>query len=181
MPKSMEDYKQELMDFYRRAKAIPVNSQDVRPPEVEEDAGTRPDVALPENFSPDVDSYTGFGGLTVALTHSRGLYPVAGAAVTVLSKGKVIEREVTDLSGKTERLRLPAPAKIFSETPAEGYRDVSAFYDLWIEADEFVPVRVEGVPIFDGVNTTQPIDLTFKVSADNDRPITIKYDNGYNL
>ena len=181
MEKSIEDYKRELLEYSRRAKVIPANTQEVRPPEVDENIGTRPDVTLPPQFLPDPENYTGSGGLTVALTHSRGLYPVAGASVTIYDGDKVIEREVTDLSGKTKRILLPAPAKIYSESPGENPRDVSAFYDLLIEADGFLSVRVEGVPIFDGVNTTQPLDLTYTAAAENNQPIIIKYDNSYRL
>lgn len=181
MEKSIEDYKRELLEFSRRARVIPANTQDIRPPEVDENIGTRPDLSLPEEFLPDPEEYTGSGGLTVALTHSRGLYPVSGANITVFDGGRVIEREVTNSSGKTQRLLLPAPSKIYSETPGENPRDVSAFYDLLIEADGFVPVRIEGVPIFDGVNTTQPLDLTYTAAAENNRPIVIKYDNNYTL
>ncbi len=181
MDKTVEDYKRELMEFYHRHKAIPANTQDIRPPEVDENIGTRPTVPLPPQFLPDPEAYTGRGGLTVALTHSRGLYPVSGASVTVLQGDRVLEREVTDLSGKTRRMILPAPSKIYSESPGESYRDVSAFYDIRIEADDFLPVTVEGVPIFDGVNTTQPLDLTFRTTAGNDRPIIIKFDNSYSL
>lgn len=117
----------------------------------------------------------------MALTHSRGLYPVSGANVTVLSGERVIEREVTDLSGKTRRIMLPAPSKIYSESPEGNPRDVSAFYNVTVSADGFLPVRLEGVPIFDGVNTTQPLDLTYRATAGNDRPITIKFDNSYTL
>lgn len=181
MEKSIEDYKRELLEFSRRAKVLPANTQDIRPPEVDEAIGTRPDVPLSPEFLPDPESYTGSGGLTVALTHSRGLYPVSGATVTVYDGNRVIEREVTDLSGKTKRVLLPAPSKIYSESPGENPRDVSAFYDLSIEADGFLPVRIEGVPIFDGVNTTQPLDLTYRVSAAGDQTIVIKYDNSYRL
>ncbi len=181
MEKSIEDYKRELMELYHSRKAIPVNTQDVRPPEVDENIGTRPTLQLPEEIVPEPESYTGRGGLTIALTHSRGLYPVSGANVTVLQGDRTIEREVTDLSGKTGRIMLPAPSKIYSESPGENYRDVAAFYDIRIDADGFLPVRIEGVPIFDGVNTTQPLDLTYIAAAGNNQPITIKFDNSYTL
>ena len=181
MEKTIEDYKRELMDFYRRHEAVPANTQDIRPSEVDENIGSRPTIPLPSQPMPEPEAYTGVGGLTVALTHSRGLYPVAGANVTVLDGNRVIEREVTDLSGKTKRLLLPAPSKIYSEAPGENYRDVSAFYDIKIEAEGFLPVTVEGVPIFDGVNTTQPLDLTYRSTAGNDQPIIIKFDNSYTL
>lgn len=181
MKKSIEDYKRELMELYSRRKVLPANTQDVRPPEVDENIGSRPTVNLPPEIIPDTDSYTGIGGLTVALTHSRGLYPVAGANVTVKQGDRVLEREVTDLSGKTKRILLPAPSKLFSEAPGTSYRDVAAYYDILIEADTFVPVNIEGVPIFDGVNTTQPLDLTYSAVAENNRPITIKFNNNNTL
>ncbi len=182
MEKSIEDYKRELLELYNRRRVVAANTQDIRPEEVAENIGTRPVVPLPPTPTPEPEPYTGLGGLTVALTHSRGLYPVAGANVTITnSEGRDIEREVTDLSGKTRRILLPAPSKIYSEAPGTNYRDVSALYDIKIDANGFLPVTIEGVPVFDGVNTTQPLDLTFSTVTENGKPIVIKFNNTYTL
>ena len=177
MEKSIEDYKRELMELYRSRPIVPANSQAVR----EQDTPIteqRPIVPFAQNDEQLREPYTGKGGLMVALTHSRGTYPVEGASVSVLDKnGRVIDREVTDNSGKTTRLLLPAPSKILSEAPGESYSNVAAFYDLKIEAENFVPVTIKGVPIFDGVNTTQPLDLTYTASAASNQPIVISFSN----
>ena len=174
MAKTFEDYKRELMDMYNMAKENPSGNRDVGNPN-QENTGERPLLLLDTDTTPPhSDEYTGKGGLTVALTHSRQTYPVSGATVEILNgNGKTIDTEVTDQSGKTRRILLPAPSKVYSETPGESYKDVAAFYIIKINADGFLPVTIKNVPVFDGVNTTQPLDLTFSATAGSENPIVI--------
>ncbi len=124
----------------------------------------------------------GEGSLVVFVTHSRGLYPVENATVRVAKKsGEPIVTERTDSSGKTPPLTLPAPSKIYSETPGENAADVSEGYDVRIDADGFVSVIIQGVPIFDGVKTLQPIDLVSLSAAPGPGPTVIKCNNSYTL
>lgn len=124
----------------------------------------------------------GEGSLVVFVTHSRGLYPVENATVRVAKKsGEPIVTERTDSSGKTPPLTLPAPSKIYSETPGENADDVLEGYDVRIDADGFVSVIIQGVPIFDGVKTLQPINLVFLSAAPGPGPTVIKFNNSYTL
>lgn len=124
----------------------------------------------------------GEGSLVVFVTHSRGLYPVENATVKVAKEnGEPIVTERTDSSGKTPPLTLPAPSKIYSETPGENAADVLEGYDVRIDADSFVSVIIQGVPIFDGVKTLQPIDLVSLSAAPGPGPTVIKFNNSYTL
>ena len=177
LEKSINEYKQELLQLYHSRDTVAANAQ-LTPPNPD----NGPQVNLSAPPPDEISAYNGEGGLTVALTHSRQTYPVAGALVTVVGQaGDVAKKTITDTSGKTPLIMLPAPSKIYSEIPGESYAQVAAFYTLKIQAQGFLPVTINGVPIFDGVNTTQPLDLTFSATAGSENPIVINLDNSYTL
>lgn len=106
------------------------------------------------------------GRLIVILTHSRGLFPVESAAVEVYSTdGRRLVSTVTDMSGRTEIISLPAPSKTLSSAP--GGVEPTAFYDVFVEAQGFVPTRVKNVKVYEGVTSLQKLDLPYK-TASND-------------
>ena len=70
---------------------------------------------------------------------------------------------MTNESGKTAEISLPAPRRDKSQTP--GGTDVFATYDALISAPGTVPVVVHNIPIFDGITTIQPVALSFDVSG----------------
>ena len=124
----------------------------------------------------------GEGSLVIIVTHSKGLYPVENALVRVTKNdGEPIISERTDSSGKTPPLSLPAPSKIYSEAPGESSSDVLEGYNVRIDADGFVSVIIEGVPVFDGVKTLQPMDLVSISAAPGPGPTVIKFNNSYTL
>lgn len=137
---------------------------------------TRP-VPVPPPSAPELSAS---GTLVVALTHSKGLFPVPNARVCVSdSLGNNLGCKQTDASGRTDEWRLSAPPKANSASP--GSSNVSAFYNLRIDADGYVPVIIEGVPIFDGVRTLQPLDMFFAGAAPSTAPEVIKFNNSYTL
>ena len=106
------------------------------------------------------------GRLIVILTHARGLFPVEAAVVQVYSTdGTELVSTVTDMSGRTEVIELPAPSKTLSSVP--GGADPTAFYDIFVEAEGFVPTRVKNVKVYEGVTSLQKLDLPYK-TASND-------------
>ena len=97
------------------------------------------------------------GYLRVIVSTGDGALPVKGARVTV--RGEDGEERVltTDESGLTERIELPAPARVqsldaLSPTPF-------ARYSVTVEKDGFYLQRTGDVPIFSGISARQPINL----------------------
>ncbi len=170
MEKSMEDYRRELMDIASRST---VGGREL----FAEDSKLEGEEPM-QSVSPNS---LGSGTLIVELTHSKGLFPVVNAKVCLSdANGVSIGCKQTDNSGKTEEWRLPAPPKANSETP-DNPNAVSAFYNLRIDAEGYVPVIVEGVPIFDGVRTLQPLDMFFLGASESSAPEVIKFSNSYTL
>ena len=160
--KTIEDYKRALMQMHKRAQ---------------------PAVAQPLPWLGDPED-SGRGTVIVVVTSGRGSVPVSQALVTVSRTG---ERETlatlrTNESGQTTPLSLPAPKRILSESPAEQGESVFSLYDIAVTADGFVPERLHGVPVFDGVVSLQPMQLlTLSASGGGDTPISEIEPNPYEL
>ena len=103
-----------------------------------------------------------FGTLIFQVTGGQGAFPVPNAIVTL---SKVLRDNLslsitfrTDESGKTEPISLPAPNKALSQSPNNGA--VYAAYDAKVAAAGFLPTEIRNLPVFDGVTTIQPVNLT---------------------
>lgn len=76
----------------------------------------------------------------------------------VLVDGNGIERRlITDRSGRTERIPLPAPPAVNSVTA--GMSDPFALYRVRVRKEGFYTQTTEKVPVFTGVGSLQPITL----------------------
>jgi hypothetical protein len=103
-----------------------------------------------------------FGTLIFQVTGGQGAFPVPNATVTL---SKVLKDDFslsitirTDESGKTEPISLPAPDRKLSQSPNNGI--VYAAYDAKVAAEGFLPTEIRNLPVFDGVTTIQPVNLT---------------------
>ncbi len=106
---------------------------------------------------------TGF--LTVAVTHSKGLYPVKSAVVTVFDQnGMFINNFVTNESGKTEVITLPAPDFSLSQT-SQNAGSSAAYYTVKIEAADFLKKVINGAAVYSGINSLLAVDLTYDFSS----------------
>ena len=103
-----------------------------------------------------------FGTLIFQVTGGQGAFPVAGATVTIskpLDERLGISVDVTtDESGKTPPLSLPAPSKELSQKPNNGI--VYATYQAEISAPNHVTTKIRDLPVFDGITTIQPVNLS---------------------
>ena len=103
-----------------------------------------------------------FGTLIFQVTGGQGAFPLAGATVTItkpLDERLGISVTVTtDESGKTPPLSLPAPSKELSQKPNNGI--VYATYQAEISAPNHVTTKIRDLPVFDGITTIQPVNLS---------------------
>ena len=103
-----------------------------------------------------------FGTLLFQVTGGQGAFPVEGATITVT---KALDDRldlsitvVTDESGKTEPISLPAPSRTLSQAPNGGI--VYAAYQAEVSAPNYVTTEIRDLPVFDGITTIQPVNLT---------------------
>ncbi len=109
-----------------------------------------------------------FGKLLFQVTGGRGAFPVSDATVVlsraISDKHTFSVTTSTDESGKTDEISLPAPDKSLSQSP--GGENVFAVYEALISAVGMNTVLVHDIPVFDGITTIQPVDLSLDLNSE---------------
>ena len=101
----------------------------------------------------------GKGRLVVQVYTSRAKLPVVDATVVVTQRGeggkyKLLSVQATDSSGMTQPISIPTP--LLGESTHPGAQlPPFAICDVWAEHPGYAMLLVEGVQIFDGVETLQ--------------------------
>ena len=110
---------------------------------------------------------TGVGYLVVKVSTARGAIPLENASVNIRGaeavNSGIILSQTTDSSGQTERIALPAPPRILSESP--GYPLPYALYDVDVFLEGYYGQSFKDVAVFDSVTSIQPAVMIPK--ADN--------------
>lgn len=109
---------------------------------------------------------SGEGYLIVQVSTAGSAIPLSGVIVTVRDYdpensgdvGNVISSMVTDRSGKTPILSLPAPARALSQAPGSAVLPY-ALYSIDVKTDRYYENFYANVPIFDGIVAVQPAVL----------------------
>lgn len=119
-----------------------------------------------EDEKPDV---SGTGYIKAEVTTGRGAVPIENAVVLITKKenGKtyLLKMLISDESGSTETVALPAPNVSFSETPDPTEKPFANYY-ISAYADGFYAENDMEVPVFSGVKSIQPIALIPRSSDD---------------
>lgn len=100
------------------------------------------------------------GYLLVNVYTAQGYRPVEGARIRISYTGipeAQIEEQITDESGQTEEMELPAPPRAWSMEPGE--EQPYAEYTIQIEASGYPSVNVTGVEVFSGELAVLPVFL----------------------
>ncbi len=106
---------------------------------------------------------TGNGRLSVRVYASRAKLPIEDATVVVTQRQgdgqyQLLSVQATDRSGSIQPVAIPTPALGNSTSPGE--ESPFAVCDVWAEHPRYAMLLVEGVQIFDGVETLQAMELT---------------------
>ena len=99
------------------------------------------------------------GYITARAYMSSAQIPLENVAVTIVSPdGTAIAMRLTDRSGLTEPIAIPAPERAESETPEENGRP---FTDITLYAwkSGFEQVAAQNVQIFSGITTVQDLEM----------------------
>lgn len=125
---------------------------------------------------------SGKGGLIIVVNEAQNR-PLKNATVVVTdsTSGEIVAKELTDLSGKTKVIELPAPLKSETLSPSE-QKVVYGLYDITASAENFIEFSLKKVPVFDSVISIQTINLLWKwASGGNSEPQTQTEEQPYNL
>lgn len=124
-----------------------------------------------------------YGNLVFQVTGGQGAFPVAGAKIVIIKDLEDTHAfsitELTDESGKTAGIYLPAPSRNLSQTPGNG--EVFAKYRAEVTAAGYTPVRVVDIPVFDGITTIQPVNMQPNIGGNQPERIQTIEDKEPNL
>ena len=102
------------------------------------------------------------GTLSVRAFTAGGSLPVSGAAVRIFGaedeNRDVAYLLLTDEDGVTEHIVLPTPPRDLSSDPDSPATPFS-IYNIEVEKDGYFTKKIYNVPVFEGVNSEQPIAM----------------------
>lgn len=106
---------------------------------------------------------------------ARNALPVPGARIvlfkTIGGSRHIFYDVVTDISGQTATLELPAPSSQLSQSPNAKMQPY-ALYDADITAKGYIPVSVRSLPVFEGIVSVQRAALVPSTGTDETTNIT---------
>lgn len=110
-----------------------------------------------ERSSETREAMPGRGFLIVSVRTGEGAIPLEGALVTLRGdesiEGDAIASFITDQSGNTPRITLPAPPRINSESPNGGKPYAS--YSADVSLPGYYTNLYTNIPIFDTITSVQ--------------------------
>lgn len=121
---------------------------------------------------------SGSGFLRVIVQTAGGALPVEGAAVDIYGSDRengntgLLYSLETGIDGLTPPVELPAPSRAESLTP--GTPTPFARYNVEIFKEGYERVTNLGVPVFDGIVSTQPVLLLPTVRGDETGEIIVE-------
>ncbi len=122
------------------------------------------------------------GTLRIETFASDRAFAVPSARVMVflpLESGNVTVYDgITDISGSSERIILPAPARSLSSAPSNGKALPYSTYTVYIEHPSYVRALFNNVPIFSGIESVQPVQMLAKVDGMNEPDPIIVNESG---
>jgi hypothetical protein len=178
-----EYYKKQMLDCYRSGNncnkcysqseqdwAIPAVTQteQIAPPPVTPPTTPQPStLSVEEQYQEFVRNHPAKGFLKAQAFTARRTFPVPGVQVVISKRfgdeSYVIATLTTDIAGQTEAVSLHTIDKSLSQSPAT--HAPYSTYDLRATHPDYMPVNYFNIPIFDGILSTQAIDLIPKAAA----------------
>lgn len=120
------------------------------------------EAAKQEEYERFLEENPGTGTLKLQVYTGRRSVPLARAAVYVTKdfngSPRVFFSGVTDGDGIVSGIELPAPPRQESQQPENA--PPYSTYDIYVDAAGYRPEAFKGVPIFDGIQSIQPVSMT---------------------
>lgn len=109
------------------------------------------------------------GTLRIETFASDRAFAVPSARVMIflpLDSGNITLYDgITDISGSSERIVLPAPPRSLSTSPNSGNALPYSVYTVYIEHPSYVRALFNNVPVFSGIESVQPVQMLAKVEG----------------
>lgn len=118
------------------------------------------------------------GTIRVEVYASDRAYGIGSARVmmflTLPSGNIAVFDGLTDISGSTPSIILPAPSRELSQSPNNGEAPPFSTYMVYVEHPSYVRALFNNVPVFSGVESIQPVQMLAKTAGtDEPEPIII--------
>lgn len=118
------------------------------------------------------------GVLSVQAFASDRVFGIGSARVMIflpLASGNVTLYDgITDISGLTDKVRLPAPSRELSQSPGGNKALPYAEYSVYVEHPDYVRSVFTNIPVFSGVESIQPVRMLAKVEGTSEpEPIVV--------
>ncbi|MDD6174528.1 MAG: hypothetical protein PUC59_02025 [Firmicutes bacterium] len=152
-PESVEWFRQQAMDFARRAAAapepVPVGAEDIH-------------TATEAEYRDFLKSHPANGSLKVQVYTARGALPVEKAEVEIAKlfsgNARILYQGTTDSSGILEDIALPALPASYSQSPDTAAQS-GTDYQVSVFHPSFREKTAMKVTIFDQILTILPVSL----------------------
>lgn len=123
------------------------------------------------------------GTMQIETTAANRAFAVDSARVMLflpLDSGNItIFDGLTDISGLTDKIILPAPSRSLSTSPNNGNVLPYAGYTVYVEHPSYVRSIFNNVPVFSGVESIQPVQMLAKVEGLNEPEPIIVNESGF--
>jgi hypothetical protein len=137
----------------------------------------QPDVQSDVTVSPSIQAIDAphAGSLRVNVNSSLGLIPISGAVVSLYDAGEpdvLVEQLITDSSGQTDVVDLPAPPPEWSLEPSD--EQPYAMYNIHVTADGYEPVLITGTEILADQLSYQGVRMNpLSTTEENEKVVAI--------
>ncbi len=170
---------------YQRDFNPPISSvQNVPLSELEEVQSTQPEENLYNTYDEFLNDNPQSGSLRVQAFVAGRAFPVSNVKVSVTKEigGEpyLVAERMTDSSGIAGNITLPAPESNLSETPVTTQIPY-ATYDVLIEQPRYVTLLYKDVPIFDSIESIQPVEMRPRIEGMSNDMIVIDEKSQWNL
>lgn len=156
-PEQMEWFRQQALDFAKRAVPAEAVTEE-KPPEAKKEDS----IPTQEEYQKFLQTHPARGTLKVQVSTARGAIPVEKANVEVskqfLNSIQVLYRGVTDNSGIVDQIQLPAIPALYSQSP-ETAANSGTNYRVAIRHPSFEEQSDVQATIFDQIQTILPVML----------------------
>ncbi len=158
--------------------------QDVPLSDLEEVQSTEYEVKRYNTYDEYLNDNPKSGSLRVQAFVAGRAFPVSNVKVRVTKEiGEqpyTIAERMTDSSGIAGNIILPAPESNLSETPVTTQMPY-ATYDVLIEQPRYVTLLYKDVPIFDSIESIQPVEMRPRIDGVSNNMIVIDEKSEWNL
>lgn len=168
-PESMEQNSQNILPDTENDVPTAQNNQDIS----QSADFNRQD--LSQDFTDsDFDAEDGEGTISVQATTARGSSPVSEATIIIYKvrngERSIVSFNLTDRSGKTPDVSVPAPKKSNSQSPSSTLP--FANYNITVRHPMYYTAEIDNVQVFGDEQTIQTVDLIPLPEFINERDTT---------